>query len=206
MRAWASMHGNWRSTYTWRTTCCSRKLYKQSKERKMREYKKLWLLLAVVLVVTFGVLGWSGVEVYRQVPPIPSKVVTTSGQQIMTEEEILDGQTAWQSTGGMQVGSIWGHGSYQAPDWTADWLHRELLAWLDIAAIETLGIPFDALDPREQAYLRDELKREYRSNTLDPDTLVVTISDRRAKAIERVSAYYDKLYGADPELRGSRES
>jgi len=25
----------------------------------------------------------------------------------------------------MQLGSIWGHGAYQAPDWTADWLHRE---------------------------------------------------------------------------------
>ena len=172
----------------------------------MREYKKLWLLLAVVLVVTFGVLGWSGVEVYRQVPPIPSKVVTPSGQVIMTEEQILDGQTAWQSTGGMQVGSIWGHGSYQAPDWSADWLHRELLAWLDLAAHDTAGIPFDQLQPRDQAYLKDELKREYRSNTLNPDTLEVTVSERRAQAIEQVSAYFDKLYGADPELRGSRES
>jgi len=172
----------------------------------MREYKKLWLLLAVVLVVTFGVLGWSGVEVYRQVPPIPSKVVTTSGQVVTTEEEILDGQTAWQSTGGMQVGSIWGHGSYQAPDWTADWLHRELLAWLDLAAQETAGVQFEQLQPREQAYLKEELKQEYRRNTLNPDTLEVTISDRRAQAIEQVATYYEKLYGADPELRQSRES
>src|SRR5690554_4249057 len=172
----------------------------------MREYKKLWWLLAVVLVVTFGVLGWSGVEVYRQVPPIPSQVVTTSGKQVMTEAQILDGQTAWQSTGGMQVGSIWGHGAYQAPDWTADWLHRELLAWLDLAAQETAGVPFDKLDHREQAYLKDELKREYRSNTLDPDTHVVTISERRAQAIEQVAGYYDKLYGSDPELRTSRQS
>src|SRR5690606_12108499 len=77
----------------------------------MREYKKLWLLLAAVLAITFGILGWSGVEVYKQVPPIPSKVVTTSGQVLMTEETILDGQTAWQSTGGRKVGSIWGHGA-----------------------------------------------------------------------------------------------
>jgi len=47
---------------------------------------------------------------------------------LYTQEGILDGQTAWQSVGGMQLGSIWGHGAYQAPDWTADWLHRELLA------------------------------------------------------------------------------
>src|SRR5690606_26798502 len=136
----------------------------------MREYKKLWLLLAAVLVVTFGILGWSGVEIYKQVPPIPAQVVTESGRQVMTKEQILDGQTAWQSTGGMQVGSILGHGAYQAPDWTADWLHRELLAWLDLAAYDVGGVPFDQLDSREQAVLKDELQREYRRNTLDPNT------------------------------------
>src|SRR5690606_22109155 len=111
----------------------------QQKELIMGEYKKLWWLLLAVLAFTFAILGWSGVEVYRQVPPIPEQVVTTSSKVLMTKEEILDGQTAWQSTGGMQVGSIWGHGSYQAPDWSSDWLHRELLAWLDLAALETAG-------------------------------------------------------------------
>jgi nitric oxide reductase subunit B len=31
----------------------------------------------------------------------------------------------------MEVGSVWGHGSYVAPDWTADWLHREAVFILD---------------------------------------------------------------------------
>ena len=43
-------------------------------------------------------------------------------------EEIQRGQAVWQSTGGMQQGSIWGHGGYVAPDWSADWLHREAIA------------------------------------------------------------------------------
>src|SRR3954464_13503611 len=29
---------------------------------------------------------------------------------------------------GMQLGSIWGHGGYVAPDWSADWLYREAVA------------------------------------------------------------------------------
>jgi len=131
----------------------------------MREYKKLWWLLLAVLAVTFAVLGWSGVEVYKQVPPIPQQVVTQSGKVLMTHDDILDGQTAWQSTGGMQVGSIWGHGAYQAPDWTADWLHRELLAWLDLAARDAAGVPFDHLDADKQAALKSQLKSEYRRNT-----------------------------------------
>jgi nitric oxide reductase subunit B len=51
----------------------------------------------------------------------------------------------------MQLGSIWGHGAYQAPDWTADWLHRELTAWLDLAARDQYGKDYAALDAPAQA-------------------------------------------------------
>src|SRR3546814_3520775 len=71
----------------------------------------------------------------------------------MTRDDILTGQTAWQSTGVMQLGSIWGHGAYQAPDWSADWLHRELIAWLGLAALETYGKAFDALNVAQKAAL-----------------------------------------------------
>src|SRR5690606_26987840 len=178
----------------------------QQKELIMGEYKKLWWLLLAVLAVTFGVLGWSGVEIYRQVPPIPAQVVTTSGQELMTKEQILDGQTAWQSTGGMQVGSIWGHGAYQAPDWSADWLHRELLAWLEVAAQETAGVPFAELNEDQQAALKNQLKNEYRRNTLNPDTGVVTVSERRAKAMATTGDYYIRLYGDAPELQKTRSN
>ena len=49
----------------------------------------------------------------------------------MPRADIEAGQNVWQSMGGMEVGSIWGHGSYVAPDWTADWLHREAVFMLD---------------------------------------------------------------------------
>ena len=91
----------------------------------MGQYKKLWYLLMAVLAVTFAILGYFGNEVYKQAPPIPQQYITTEGKVVLTREDILQGQSAWQSTGGMQLGSIWGHGAYQAPDWTADWLHRE---------------------------------------------------------------------------------
>ncbi|WP_353151872.1 nitric-oxide reductase large subunit [Pollutimonas bauzanensis] len=172
----------------------------------MGEYKKLWWLLLAILAVTFAALGWSGVEIYRQVPPIPAQVITSSNKVLMTKEQILDGQTAWQSTGGMQVGSIWGHGAYQAPDWSADWLHRELLAWLEVAAQETAGVPFAKLDAGQQAVLKDQLKTEYRRNTLNAETGVVTVSERRAKAMADTAQYYQKLYGAAPELQNTRKS
>src|SRR3546814_12977001 len=90
----------------------------------------------------------------------------------------------------MQVGSVWGHGSYQAPDWSSDWLHRELTAWLDLAAQETAGVPFAQLDADRQIVLKNQLKTEYRRNTLNAETGVVTVSDRRAQAMAQTAEYY----------------
>jgi nitric oxide reductase large subunit len=89
--------------------------------------KKLWIIGAVVVVASFSVLGWIGTRIYQEMPPIPDRVITLDGRVVIASGEIGRGQNVWQSLGGMQVGSIWGHGSYVAPDWTADWLHRELL-------------------------------------------------------------------------------
>jgi nitric oxide reductase subunit B len=91
--------------------------------------KKLWILLISVCVISFAILGWIGVEIFREAPPIPREVVATDGRMLIPEEQIMDGQNVWQAMGGMQVGSMWGHGSYVAPDWTADYLHREALSF-----------------------------------------------------------------------------
>ena len=172
----------------------------------MGPYRKLWFLLIAVVMVTFSLLGYYGGEVYRQAPPIPEQVVTTDGKALFTKDDILDGQTAWQSVGGMQLGSIWGHGAYQAPDWSADWLHRELTAWLDLAAQQTHQQPYAALDGPRQAALREQLKTEYRGNRADPASGVLTVSERRAQAMASTAAYYERLFADGPELRKSRES
>ena len=94
--------------------------------------KRYWLSLLIVFIGTFTILGFFGREVYRQAPPVYSEMTDESGKMLYTKEDILQGQTIWQSIGGQQIGSIWGHGAYQAPDWTADWLHRELVNYQEL--------------------------------------------------------------------------
>lgn len=170
----------------------------------MAGYRKLWWVLITVLAITFGVLGYFGAEVYRSAPPIPAKVVNQDGKVLMTNESILDGQTAWQSVGGMQLGSIWGHGAYQAPDWTADWLHRELLAWLELAAQDQYNKAYDSLTPAEQNGLQFALKEAYRTNTYDKATDTLVLSSRRIQAIATTADHYIKLFGNDPSLSETR--
>ncbi len=170
----------------------------------MKEYKKLWWTLFAVLAITFSILGYFGNEIYRVAPPIANTFQSEHGEVITTKDKILDGQTAWQSVGGMQLGSIWGHGAYQAPDWTADWLHRELLNWLESASQAEHGKPYSILTAKQQQSLQYDLKVEYRSNTYDANNDTVTLSDRRIKAILKTASYYSDLFGGAPALQQTR--
>jgi nitric oxide reductase subunit B len=172
----------------------------------MANYRKLWWLLIAVLIVTFSLLGYFGREVYRQAPPIPATVVSDSGAQLMTRDSILDGQTAWQSVGGMQLGSIWGHGAYQAPDWTADWLHRELVNWLELAAQEEFQQAYKDLTPAQQNQLQFALKQAYRTNGYNAESQQLVLGERRVQAIKLNADYYSRLFSDAKELQGTRIS
>ena len=162
----------------------------------MRQYKGLWIALGVVVVASFSVLGYFGNKAIQNAPPIPREVVTTDGRVVFNDETIRDGQNVWQSIGGQEVGSIFGHGAYVAPDWTADWLHRESLFTLDAWARAEGAASFDALDAERQAVLRARLEREMRTNTYDPATGRLTISPTRAAALENLTAYYADVFSA----------
>jgi nitric oxide reductase subunit B len=171
-----------------------------------RNHRKLWWLLGSTVMFAFIILGFFGREVYRQAPPIPERVVTQEGKVLFTKDDILSGQQVWQSTGGQQLGSIWGHGAYQAPDWTADWLHREAVALLDIWSQRKHGKNYQALSTEDQAYIRQLLASELRRNTFDAATGTMTVSADRAEAMARVAAHYNGLFGGDPSLQSLREN
>lgn len=156
--------------------------------------KKLWAAFALVLIVSFAVLGWIGTRISEEAPPIPSKVVTTEGATIIDADEIQAGQNVWQTLGGMEVGSVWGHGSYVAPDWTADWLHRESMFILDRWSNREFGAAYDTLDGERQAQLSGRLATLIRTNTYDPKTRTVTISKDRADAYASNLAHYSDVF------------
>lgn len=156
--------------------------------------KALWIYFASVMVVSFLVLGWIGTRIYQEVPPIAQRVVTTDGNVVIDEGEISAGQNVWQSLGGMEVGSIWGHGSYVAPDWTADWLHRETVFILNHWATDEFGVEYERLNSEQQAMLRARLTDDARTNTYDASSRTVTISPIRAAAFEANLAHYSVVF------------
>jgi nitric oxide reductase subunit B len=156
--------------------------------------KKYWLGFVCVILVSFGVLAFTGVRIYQTAPPIPDRVITTSGREVIGVGEIAAGQNVWQAAGGMEMGSIWGHGSYVAPDWTADYLHRQSLFVLDRWSLAEHGLTYDRLSEETQASLRARLAERARANDYDAATRTLTIDPERAEAFDSLAAHYDSVF------------
>ena len=163
----------------------------------------MWL--GATVAASFLVLIIFGVEIYRTAPPFPTKIVVSDGEVLYEGQDIKDGQNVWQSMGGQTVGSIWGHGAYIAPDWNADYLHRETEMLLDLFAQKD-GKTYKDLPEDEQAKYLVQLRKELRTNTYDAASGVITFSPERAQVARALADYYTRLFMDDPSMDHVRKS
>jgi nitric oxide reductase subunit B len=158
-------------------------------------YGRLWCLFAFVVLVSFAVLGGYGFRIASEAPPIPKEVY--AGDRLLFEgATIQEGQNVWQSLGGQQMGSIWGHGAYIAPDWSADYLHRELVFILDAWARQRGAKDYASLDAEQQGGLRARLQELIRTNTYDPASGRLTIDPLRGQAFEENAKHYADVFAS----------
>ncbi|MFW5861918.1 MAG: nitric-oxide reductase large subunit [Spirochaetota bacterium] len=154
-----------------------------------------------ILVICFGVLIFSGYLINREKPPVPHKVIIENGETVLTGKEIKAGQKLYLSRGGQHIGSIWGHGSYLAPDWSADYLHRMGL----YVAARKLGLSkseaekfdqddFEELDPGTQSKVTSEVSVELKKNRFDSERNVLVFTASQAEAYDHLTGYYTGLF------------
>ncbi len=170
----------------------------------MKSTHRLWRWLGLIFVLSFGALGYLGWQIYLSAPPIPKAVVTTDGEVLYTGEQIQQGQQAWLAAGGQQLGTVWGHGSYVAPDWSADWLHREATTLLALRTDEQRRATLQ-LSSADEAAVQARVREEMRRNGYDAESGVLKVSHERAQAIRAVAAHYAALFGTEPALAKLRE-
>ena len=174
--------------------------------REIFTFRRLWAMFGVLMVAMFSVLLLVGGRAFQEAPPMPEQVVMVDGDSasvVFTQKDIHDGRDVWRRVGGMELGSVWGHGSYLAPDWTADVLHREALAMLDADS------NFATLSEPERAARIARLATHYRVNTYDSETRRIVVSRDRAQAIDTVIAHYRALFGGTgdgPEAEAMRKA
>src|SRR5436305_12337121 len=158
-------------------------------------YRKLCLEFGLIMVVSFAVLAGVGSKAITNGPPIPANVITTDGRLLFTGETIRDGQNVWQSTGGQEIGTIWGHGAYVAPDWSADYLHRQSEIVLNRWASGRGFSDYHSMPAESRAALQGRLTELTRQNTYDAARDIIVIDGDRAAAFDELARYYADVYG-----------
>ena len=97
-------------------------------ERRPLLIARGWVQAAgLVFLFGFFVLGLLAYRTYQAEPPVPVRVVDPDGREVYTGADVQRGQELFLRYGLMQYGSIFGHGAYLGPDFTADYLRRSAL-------------------------------------------------------------------------------
>src|SRR6478672_1783235 len=79
---------------------------------------------AIVLIIGFFIMGILTYYTYSDEPPIPEVVKSANATILFTRADVMAGQGVFLRNGLMEYGSIFGHGAYLGPDFTAEYLHR----------------------------------------------------------------------------------
>jgi nitric oxide reductase subunit B len=166
----------------------------ESSKRRML-ISKGWIQAVVIVVLCgFLILGILAYRTYTDEPPIPSQVVDPGGQVLFTGTDVIAGQEVFLRNGLMEYGSIFGHGAYLGPDFTADYLHRAALI-----AIDHYGGP--SSEAAQQQTIAD-----FKTNRYDGSTGVLRYSAAQAEAFQKLDAYYADYFGTPNTKYGLRPS
>src|SRR5512136_2622005 len=144
----------------------------------VKENLSPWWRRTVILVLAFGftVLIWMTTQTYRNAPPIPGRVVTESGETIFTADDILSGQEVFLRYGLMENGTVWGHGGYLGPDFSAAYLHALALEAGEMLAKKAYDRRFQDLKPPERAAIEAEVQQALKQNRYDPKTKILSFT------------------------------
>src|ERR1022692_2627627 len=122
----------------------------------------------LVMIAGFSVLSLVTVLTYTNAPPIPEQVTDVSGSVLFTGADIQMGQEVFLKYGLMEHGSLWGHGAYLGPDYSAEYLHRLSEVTLNTIAAERYGKPFAQLSPDERSIASARTMTLLKENRYEP--------------------------------------
>ncbi|MDZ4801444.1 MAG: cbb3-type cytochrome c oxidase subunit I [Bryobacteraceae bacterium] len=153
------------------------------------------------MVLGFAVLILLTAKVYQDAPPIPTRVQGADGAILYTGKDIRAGQQVFLKYGLMDNGTIWGHGAYLGPDYSAEYLHTLVLASSNSAARQQYGQPPDRLTPAQRATVEAQVRSELKQNDYDPRTRVLTMMPAYAAWFRQQPAVW-KDYFSNPANNG----
>lgn len=162
-----------------------------------------WWMRSILGVMIFGLAILIAITAlgYRDAPPIPGKVVDAHGTTLFTGNDILAGQGVFLKYGLMDNGSVWGHGAYLGPDYSAAALHQMGKDAAAAMAQHQYGEPFAKLDPAQQAAIQAQVAVALKANHYDSASGTLTLTPAESQAWNQQIAYWTD-YFKHPEANG----
>jgi nitric oxide reductase subunit B len=142
-----------------------------------------WVLL-ITAILCFSVVIWGTFKTYQLAPPLPQQFVTSSGQIIMTENDIVAGKAGFQRADLMDYGSLYGMGSYFGEDYTAKYLVRLGRITEEEIAQQRFGKGFSNLSEGDQYVVRKNMQQSLQQIDLSGNT--ATLSQPITKAVTQL--------------------
>lgn len=166
-------------------------------ERSHAAYLSPWWRHGAILVmiVGFTILSIVTVETYDNAPPIAARVVDDTGRTIFTRDDVLRGQEVFLKYGLMEHGTLWGHGAYLGPDYTAEYLHRLAEISRDTLAMDRHGKPYAALDVGLARDIDEVVRTETKENRYEPATETLRFSPSEAAAFAAQQREWGEYFG-----------
>jgi len=173
---------------------------------------KGWLqAVIIVMLLGFTVLGILALRTYQEGAPVPVKIVDPNGDLVFDGDDVSAGQQVFLHNGLMEYGSIFGHGAYLGPDYTADYLRRSSnisIAEKGGPPVDKDGMEIEDPDPSPMPsadVARQETINEFRRNQFDEESGTLTFTRSQAEAFERLIPYYTRFFSADNTENGLRK-
>ena len=151
---------------------------------------KTWLqVVALVLIFGFFVLGLLAFRTYSEAPPIPDRVTDADGGVVFTGDDVTQGQKLFLSNGLMEYGSIFGHGAYLGPDYTADYLRR------------SAELVRDRYGGAASDRARLQTIRDFQQNRYDEQTETLELTPPQAVAFRELRDGHYRRFFTEPTTR-----
>src|SRR5262245_31271089 len=136
--------------------------------------------MLLTFVIGFAILGYLALRVYEEHAPVPARVVDEAGRELFTSDDIMRGQEAFLTYGLMQFGTVYGHGAYLGPDFTADYLHRQAELMLQYYA--------------GAGNAAERVRRQLQANRYDPESGKLVWSDAQVRAFEELQQRFEEEF------------
>ena len=154
-----------------------------------------WIHLAIVIGISVVGLVALCSYTYLGAPPLVDYVSSSSGKVVIPADQITRGKVIFHGRGLMSWGSFWGDGAERGPDFTADALHRTVVAMRTFYEDEIAAQrPLTQAD-RDAIVVR--VQREIHQNGYSEKEGIIQLNDAQVFAWAQLQEHYIRVF-TDP--------